>query len=290
MHQTAKLDSSHCAADMNVEPAGSWQEPRPKRYARLDVQREWPPNPRWAFFVNGATSGPERSSSCLGGRGRESQSHACVPPSAHRAQVASRMGAEQDLPRDRPRSLPAQALRPRHVPLPQRGRACTSAIPRATRPPTSSAATSGCAAINVLHPMGWDAFGLPAEQYAVQTSTHPRITTQNNIDTFRRQIKSLGFSLRLGPRGRYDRSRLLQVDAVDLPAALRHLVRPRFRVDRPAGPAGARARAGRSPSCRSRRATARSRRLSRLASGWPTRPRCPSTGARRWAPCWPTRR
>jgi leucyl-tRNA synthetase len=47
---------------------------------------------------------------------------------------------------------------------------------------------------NVLHPMGWDAFGLPAEQYAVQTNTHPRITTQKNIDTFRRQIKSLGFS------------------------------------------------------------------------------------------------
>src|SRR5882757_9313225 len=47
---------------------------------------------------------------------------------------------------------------------------------------------------NVLHPMGWDAFGLPAEQYAIQTGTHPRITTQKNVDTFRRQIKSLGFS------------------------------------------------------------------------------------------------
>ena len=45
---------------------------------------------------------------------------------------------------------------------------------------------------NVLHPMGWDAFGLPAEQYAIQTGTHPAITTQNNCDTFRRQIKSLG--------------------------------------------------------------------------------------------------
>lgn len=47
---------------------------------------------------------------------------------------------------------------------------------------------------NVLHCMGWDAFGLPAEQYAIQTGTHPAVTTQNNIDNFRRQIKALGFS------------------------------------------------------------------------------------------------
>lgn len=47
---------------------------------------------------------------------------------------------------------------------------------------------------NVLHPMGWDAFGLPAEQYAVETGTHPRITTEKNIATFKRQLKSLGFS------------------------------------------------------------------------------------------------
>src|SRR5437870_1193840 len=47
---------------------------------------------------------------------------------------------------------------------------------------------------HVLHPMGWDAFGLPAEQHAIATGEHPRINTQNNINTFRRQIKSLGFS------------------------------------------------------------------------------------------------
>jgi leucyl-tRNA synthetase len=46
----------------------------------------------------------------------------------------------------------------------------------------------------VLHPMGWDAFGLPAEQYAIETGTHPRATTEQNIETFRRQIKMLGFS------------------------------------------------------------------------------------------------
>jgi leucyl-tRNA synthetase len=58
---------------------------------------------------------------------------------------------------------------------------------------------------NVLHPIGWDAFGLPAEQYAVKTGTHPAATTQNNIDNMRRQIKSLGFS--------YDWDR--QVDTTD---------------------------------------------------------------------------
>jgi len=47
---------------------------------------------------------------------------------------------------------------------------------------------------NVLHPIGWDAFGLPAEQYALRTGTHPRITTEKNISRFRDQLKSLGFS------------------------------------------------------------------------------------------------
>ncbi len=46
---------------------------------------------------------------------------------------------------------------------------------------------------NVLHPMGFDSFGLPAENYAIQTGTHPAITTEKNINNFRRQIKSLGF-------------------------------------------------------------------------------------------------
>ena len=47
---------------------------------------------------------------------------------------------------------------------------------------------------NVLHPMGWDSFVLPAEQYAVKTGQHPRVTTEANIANFTRQIKSLGFS------------------------------------------------------------------------------------------------
>ncbi|NDC80462.1 MAG: leucine--tRNA ligase [Verrucomicrobia bacterium] len=58
---------------------------------------------------------------------------------------------------------------------------------------------------NVLHPMGWDAFGLPAEQHAVQTGTHPRVTTKRNVDNFRRQIQAMGFS--------YDWSR--EIDTTD---------------------------------------------------------------------------
>src|SRR5580693_1245074 len=59
--------------------------------------------------------------------------------------------------------------------------------------------------IDVLHPMGWDAFGLPAEQHAIATNTHPRDTTGKNIATFRRQLKMLGFS--------YDWSR--EIDTTD---------------------------------------------------------------------------
>jgi leucyl-tRNA synthetase len=59
--------------------------------------------------------------------------------------------------------------------------------------------------LHVLHPMGWDAFGLPAEQYAIRTKQHPRKTTEENIATFKKQIRSLGFS--------YDWSR--EVDTTD---------------------------------------------------------------------------
>ncbi|MEZ4303757.1 MAG: leucine--tRNA ligase [Nitrospirales bacterium] len=58
---------------------------------------------------------------------------------------------------------------------------------------------------NVLHPMGWDAFGLPAEQYAIETGTHPRETTQKNIQNFKRQFQSLGMD--------YDWSR--EIDTTD---------------------------------------------------------------------------
>ena len=47
---------------------------------------------------------------------------------------------------------------------------------------------------NVLHPMGWDAFGLPAEQYAIKTGTHPKETTAVNVARFRKQLQMIGFS------------------------------------------------------------------------------------------------
>jgi leucyl-tRNA synthetase len=60
---------------------------------------------------------------------------------------------------------------------------------------------------NVLHPMGWDSFGLPAENYAIKTGTHPETTTKKNIETFKRQLKMLGFS--------YDWSREVATSNVD---------------------------------------------------------------------------
>ncbi len=47
---------------------------------------------------------------------------------------------------------------------------------------------------SVLHPMGWDSFGLPAEQYAIRTGTHPAVTTKRNITNFKRQMKSVGYA------------------------------------------------------------------------------------------------
>ena len=71
---------------------------------------------------------------------------------------------------------------------------------------------------NVLHPMGYDSFGLPAEQYAIQTGQHPAKTTEVNIARYREQLDNIGFSF---DWDREVRTGLLQMDAVDLPAALR---------------------------------------------------------------------
>jgi leucyl-tRNA synthetase len=60
---------------------------------------------------------------------------------------------------------------------------------------------------NVLHPMGFDSFGLPAEQYAIQTGQHPALTTEENINTFKKQLRNIGFS--------YDWSRELRTSSPD---------------------------------------------------------------------------
>ena len=99
---------------------------------------------------------------------------------------------------------------------------------------------------NVLYSMGFDAFGLPAEQYAVQTGQHPAITTDENIATMRRQLRRLGLSHDQAAVDLDHRPRLLPVDAVDLQADLRR----RGMTATPTGPpdrgARRRARAGRS--------------------------------------------
>ena len=91
-----------------------------------------------------------------------------------------------------------------------------------------------------MHPMGWDAFGLPAEQHAKKTGTHPRTTTEKNIANFRRQLKMLGFS--------YDWDRELATTDPDYFRWTQFIFLVLF--DTWFDPSSSNA-AGRSPSCRS---------------------------------------
>lgn len=111
--------------------------------------------------------------------------------------MATVLGRASDLPCNQPRRagirpLTAEVLRAGHVPVsewrwtPRRapgGYTATDIIGRYKR----------MCGFNVLHPMGWDAFGLPAEQYAIRTGQHPVVTTAANIDNFRGQLKRIGF-------------------------------------------------------------------------------------------------
>ncbi len=118
--------------------------------------------------------------------------HAELQPQGHRAALAAILAGTQDLSRtdlsDKPKfyildMFPYPSGAGLHVGHPE-GYTATDILARYKR----------MRGFNVLHPMGWDAFGLPAEQYAIETGTHPRATTEKNIATFRRQIQMLGFS------------------------------------------------------------------------------------------------
>ena len=146
----------------------------------------------------------------------------------HRAALAAVLGGEQDLPHAGHCPTSRSSTSSTCSPIPA-APACTSAIPRATPPPTSSPATAACAASTSCTRWAGTPSACPPSSTPSRPAPIRASPPQKNIDTFRRQIKMLGFS--------YDWDRevdttdpgLLQVDAVDLPATLRHLVRRRRR-------------------------------------------------------------
>ena len=137
--------------------------------------------------------------------------------------------------------------------------------------------------VSVMHPMGWDAFGLPAEQHAKRTGTHPRTTTEKNIANFRRQLKMLGFS--------YDWDRELATTDLGYFRWTQFIFLVLFDTwfDAAAAARPAHRRAAHSRRSGGRRATRPSSAIA-TSTAWPISSKPRSIGAPPWAPCWPTRR
>lgn len=106
--------------------------------------------------------------------------------------MAEKVGGKQNLPSDGRRNE-EKILCTEHVPLPS-GAGLHVGHPLGYIASDIYARYKRLQGFNVLNPMGYDAYGLPAEQYAIQTGQHPAITTVNNINRYREQLDKIGFS------------------------------------------------------------------------------------------------
>jgi hypothetical protein len=134
----------------------------------------------------------------------------------------------------------------------------------------------------VLHPMGFDAFGLPAEEHAIRTNTPPRESTERNIANFRRQLKMLGFS--------YDWDRELATTDVPYFRWTQWIFNLLFDTWYDAEQQRGRPIAELPIPAEIQRREKRPSDFIRMSFVWPIRATRWSIGARPWEPCWPTRK
>ena len=209
--------------------------------------------------------------------------HAALQPRHRSSPSGSNTGRSTARSRRRACRPGRKAVRARHVPLSQRRRAARRPSRGLHGHRHRLPLPAACAASSVLHPMGWDAFGLPAEQHAIKTGTPPRITTEKNIATFRRQLQDARLQLRLGPRARPRPTPIISAGRsgsfwrFSTPGST-----PTQQTGRPIAELPI-------PDDVQPPATRRSAAI-RTSTAWRTSSKRRSTGARRWAPCWPTRK